>query len=257
MKVVHDDDFLVRQHTPDFLIHDFFTDRKSSIWGVWAAPGGRETLQKGGERSPPPFGKVSRPPGAAQTPQIDDFRPVKKSYIRNPGVGPSARPDVGFLVFAHRSSNGNKQQQQATTTNDNQGGGSKPLQKTQARPASFRRVCLPGLTPLQVPRAPPLEVTSVVGCATFMLRKPAAWTPWTSCRGASPAACRRVVVGVADPRLRSVIVANPTMEVTSRGGACGPCRGVHPFVFVRLLVFAVVTPFATPPSQQTTNNTTT
>ena len=48
------------------------TSRKSSIWGVWAAPGGRETFQKGGGLRPPPFCRVSRPPGAAQTPKIDD-----------------------------------------------------------------------------------------------------------------------------------------------------------------------------------------
>ena len=69
-----------RLSTPGFLIYDFLTDRKSSIWGVLAAPGGRETLQKGWGRSPPPFWKVSRPPGAAQTPKIDDFRSVKKSF---------------------------------------------------------------------------------------------------------------------------------------------------------------------------------
>ena len=53
---------------------------------VWAAPGGRDTCQKGGGRSTSPFRKVSRPPGAAQTPKTDDFRSVKKSFIRNPGV---------------------------------------------------------------------------------------------------------------------------------------------------------------------------
>jgi len=62
------------------------TGRKSSIWGVWAAPGGRETLQKVGGLRPPPFWKVSRPPGAAQTPKIDDFWSVKKVYIKNLGV---------------------------------------------------------------------------------------------------------------------------------------------------------------------------
>ena len=30
--------------------------------------------------------KVSRPPGAAQTPKIGDFRSVKTSYIKNPGA---------------------------------------------------------------------------------------------------------------------------------------------------------------------------
>ena len=41
--------------TPRFLIHDFLTDRRSSILGVCAAPGGRETFQKGGGRSPQLF----------------------------------------------------------------------------------------------------------------------------------------------------------------------------------------------------------
>ena len=48
--------------------------------GFLAAPGGRETLQKGGGLRSPPFWKVSRPPQAAQTPKIDDLRSVKKSY---------------------------------------------------------------------------------------------------------------------------------------------------------------------------------
>ena len=42
-----------------FLVHYFLTARRSSIFGA------------------PPFWKVSRPPGAAQTPQIDDFRSIK------------------------------------------------------------------------------------------------------------------------------------------------------------------------------------
>ncbi len=45
------------------------------LWGS----GRRGTLPKGGGRSPPPFGRVSRPPGAAQTPKVDDFRPAPKS----------------------------------------------------------------------------------------------------------------------------------------------------------------------------------
>ena len=69
-----------------FLIYDFLTDRKSSILGVWAAPGGRDSFQKDGGLRPPPFCKVSRPPGAAQTPKIDDLRSVKKSYIKTLGV---------------------------------------------------------------------------------------------------------------------------------------------------------------------------
>ncbi len=41
--------------------------------GVWAAPGAPETLQNDGGRSPPPFGRVSGAPGAAQTPKMTDF----------------------------------------------------------------------------------------------------------------------------------------------------------------------------------------
>jgi len=48
--------------------------------GVWAAPGGRETFQKGGGRSPPPFWKVSRWPGAAQTPQNPRFPVGQKNH---------------------------------------------------------------------------------------------------------------------------------------------------------------------------------
>jgi len=53
-------------------------DRISPILGVWVATGGRATLQKGGVRSPPLFGVVSRPPGAAQTPEMEYFRLAKE-----------------------------------------------------------------------------------------------------------------------------------------------------------------------------------
>ncbi len=46
---------------------DFF----GSVFGVWAAPGGFETLQKCGGRSPPHFWMVLKPRGAAQTPKTD------------------------------------------------------------------------------------------------------------------------------------------------------------------------------------------
>ena len=72
--------------TPGFLIYDFLTDQKSSILGVWAAPGGRETFQKDGGLRTPPFWTVLGPPGAAQTPEIDDLRSVKKSYINYPSA---------------------------------------------------------------------------------------------------------------------------------------------------------------------------
>ena len=42
-----------------------------SFLGVWAAPGGFETFQKCGGRSPLHFWMVSKPPGAAQTPKTD------------------------------------------------------------------------------------------------------------------------------------------------------------------------------------------
>ena len=38
-------------NTPGFLTYDFLTDRESSIFRVWGAPGGRETFQKDGGRS--------------------------------------------------------------------------------------------------------------------------------------------------------------------------------------------------------------
>ena len=60
-----------------------FQDRPDIIdFGGLGSPGGGETLQKGGGRGPPPFWRVSRPPGAAQTPKIDDFRSVKKGIPR-------------------------------------------------------------------------------------------------------------------------------------------------------------------------------
>ena len=73
---------------------------KSSILGVWATLGGRGTLQKGGGLRPPPCWKVSRPPGVAQTPKIDDFRSVKKSYTKKPGVNNFARQTIGSDVYA-------------------------------------------------------------------------------------------------------------------------------------------------------------
>ena len=66
-----------RDATGFYLIYDFLTDRRSSILGIWAAPGGRETFQKGGGLRPRSFWKV----GAAQTVKIDDFRAAEKSYI--------------------------------------------------------------------------------------------------------------------------------------------------------------------------------
>ena len=67
--------------TPRFLIYGFLTDPGSSILGVWATPGGRETFQKGGGAKPPTFLE-----GIPAAPKIDDLRSVKKSYIKNLGV---------------------------------------------------------------------------------------------------------------------------------------------------------------------------
>ncbi len=41
--------------TLGFLIHDFWDGRQSSIFGVWAAPGARETIQKYEGLRPPYF----------------------------------------------------------------------------------------------------------------------------------------------------------------------------------------------------------
>ena len=65
--------------TPRFLIYDFFTNRRSSILGVWAASSGLHTFQKKwGSFTPHHFGRFPGRPGAAQTPKIDDFRSVTK-----------------------------------------------------------------------------------------------------------------------------------------------------------------------------------
>ena len=46
---------------------------KSSILGVWTAPGASETTPKGGALRASPFGVVVGAPGAVQTPKIDDL----------------------------------------------------------------------------------------------------------------------------------------------------------------------------------------
>ncbi len=48
-------------------------DRKSVIFGVWAAPGAPETRPKGGGRSPPPFGRFSGAPGATHFEAPDEL----------------------------------------------------------------------------------------------------------------------------------------------------------------------------------------
>ncbi len=54
---------------------------QSAILGVWAAPGARETLQKGGGEAPHLFWRVSKALGAAQTPKMTDFQSLKHSKI--------------------------------------------------------------------------------------------------------------------------------------------------------------------------------
>ena len=46
---------------------------KIGHFGVWVAPGGFKTIQKGGGLRPPPCWMVLKPPGAAQTPKMTDF----------------------------------------------------------------------------------------------------------------------------------------------------------------------------------------
>ncbi len=51
---------------------DLGVDRKSSFWGVWAAPVGPPP------RSGSSVGGLVVPAGAAQTPKVDDFRSTPK-----------------------------------------------------------------------------------------------------------------------------------------------------------------------------------
>jgi hypothetical protein len=57
--------------------------RDSSVFGVWAAPGARETIRKGEGRSPPPISKGFRAPGAARTPKIG---PLKTPFTKPKNV---------------------------------------------------------------------------------------------------------------------------------------------------------------------------
>ena len=61
--------------------------RKSFVFGVWVAPVGFKTFQRGGGRSPPPLWMVLKPPGPGQIPKTTDFEP-------NPEP-PSAKPPSG------------------------------------------------------------------------------------------------------------------------------------------------------------------
>ncbi len=80
-------------------VFDFVKDRKSVILGVWAAPGAPETRSKGGGRSPPPFGRISGAPGAAQTPKMTDFRPSTNYKIPSQSTATIWR---GARQLAHR-----------------------------------------------------------------------------------------------------------------------------------------------------------
>jgi len=72
---------------------------KSVVFGVWAAPGGFKTIQKGGGRNPPAFWMVLKPPGAAQTPKTTDLQPIQNPPLLNPPLatrGPFKGPRGPF-----------------------------------------------------------------------------------------------------------------------------------------------------------------
>jgi hypothetical protein len=56
-----------------------FKDRKSVIWGVWAAPGAPKELTKGGGRNPPPIARVSGVPGRGRPDPQNDRLPTFKT----------------------------------------------------------------------------------------------------------------------------------------------------------------------------------
>jgi hypothetical protein len=62
----------------------FLVNRNSSIFEVHGPRRPQKPCQTVGGR--PPFGMVSGAEGAAQTPNIDDFRSTKKPCMKNPGV---------------------------------------------------------------------------------------------------------------------------------------------------------------------------
>ncbi len=86
---------------------ELFKDRKSVILGVWAAPGGPETLAKGGGRSPPPFGRVSGPPRPPNPPKWPmptlkkiKFPPqVQPRLLTRTSVGKSGLWILGLVGF--------------------------------------------------------------------------------------------------------------------------------------------------------------
>ncbi len=68
--------------TLGFFMHGFRAGRKSSIFGVWTAPAAGKTLLKGWALLAPSFGRVFPAAGAAQTPEIYDFRPVQNHVLK-------------------------------------------------------------------------------------------------------------------------------------------------------------------------------
>ena len=61
--------------------------------GVWRAPAAPNTIPEDGGRGPPPFGMVVGLAGAAQAPDIDDFRPAQQN---------NKNQNVALLCFAFR-----------------------------------------------------------------------------------------------------------------------------------------------------------
>ena len=74
-------------YTPRCLEDFLFDTPDIADFAAWAASGGRETRERGGGRRPPAFSEsVWRPPGVAQTTNIDDVRFVKQSCIKHSAV---------------------------------------------------------------------------------------------------------------------------------------------------------------------------
>ncbi len=82
---------IARHHFPIFL--DFGAGRKSSIVGVWAAPGGRETLPKG----------VSGAHRAAQTPKMADIQSLNIFRISYQATSAATLPIVLFAWVVAKS----------------------------------------------------------------------------------------------------------------------------------------------------------
>ncbi len=92
---------LSKQVDLGFVIHGFGAGRKSTNFGVWAAPAAPQTLPQGGVLRPP-SGMVFGAAGAAQTPNIDDFRPAQKPCMKNPSVDMTSRVNEGLATASPR-----------------------------------------------------------------------------------------------------------------------------------------------------------